>query len=158
MFFVWQGVRVYVFSLPLNHDRNAEWKGKPPRWNLSRVRKAHILKISPESMSRNIAVMWQKSSAAFPSVPTRPLFSYSFLYKTWQQDVAETPLTSPQHKHWALEERVGHHPSSLTKPVLISLRNQDLLCSMAQNFKTKGKLMSVLWTLAEMRANKAGTP
>lgn len=72
--------------------------------------------------------------------------------------MAETPLPSPQHKQWALEERVGHHPSSLTKPVLISLWNQGLLCLMVQNIKTKGKSISISWTLAEMRKSEAGTP
>lgn len=65
--------------------------------------------------------------------------------------MAETPLTSPQHRQWALEERAGHHPSSF---VLIALWNQDLLCSI----KTRGKSMSIMCTLAEMRKSKAWTP
>lgn len=69
-----------------------------PHWNLSRLQETHGLKISPRSISQNIAVIQEKSSAAVPSIPTRPLSTTCFSTKTRQQDVAETPLTSPQHK------------------------------------------------------------
>lgn len=95
--------------------------------------------------------MREKSSVAFPSVPMRPLSNTCFLTKLGSRKWLKPPLTSPQHKQWTLEERAGHHPSSFTKHVLISLWNQNLLCSMVQNIKTKDKSMSVSWMLAEVR-------